>query len=203
MELISGFSKLDIKQKKEWINSQIDSRHESNINENIYYELTENVIDLFKLPFSLAPNFLINGDVYCVPMVTEESSVVAAASKSAKFWSNNGGFHADVLSTVKKGNIHFFWSGEKNELINFFQDFKISIEDLTADICENMIKRGGGLKEVKLVDLTSQLDDYFKISVSFETCDAMGANFINSILEKIALEFSQYLNKKKKYSKSF
>ena len=116
-KIISGFSKLSKQQKIEWINSLIhNSNGKSTLKDQlapgaktqkIFDGLSENVISNYILPFSVAPNFLINGKQYCVPMVTEESSVVAAAASAAKYWALHGGIKAEVISMTKLGQVHF------------------------------------------------------------------------------------------------
>ena len=78
--------------------------------QKIHDEFTENTLTNFYLPLGVAPNFIINGKTYTIPMVIEESSVIAAAGNAAKFWSTRGGFHAEVLDTIKVGQIHFLFA---------------------------------------------------------------------------------------------
>src|SRR5690606_35336230 len=80
--------------------------------QQLHDEFIENTITNFYLPLGVAPNFLINGKHYIVPMVIEESSVVAAAANAAKFWSERGGFKTEVISTEKVGQVHFLFTGE-------------------------------------------------------------------------------------------
>lgn len=149
-------------------------------------EFSENTISNFHLPFSIAPNFLINGKTYAVPMVIEESSVVAAASKSAKFWYKLGGFNVEVIDSVKVGQVHFLWNDDKQLLLNRFDELKTLLLDGTGDITENMRKRGGGILDIELKDLTDKEEGLMQLFVTFETVDSMGANFVNSCLEKFA-----------------
>jgi hydroxymethylglutaryl-CoA reductase len=195
---IAGFSKLSKEDKINWIASQ----HFSNPNEAIktikkywnsdsdlqklHDEFIENTITNFYLPLGVAPNFLINGKNYTIPMAIEESSVVAAASKSAKFWSTRGGFKTTVLNSEKIGQVHFLYNGNKEKLISFFNTIKSSLFSETDGITKNMQKRGGGILNIELRDKTSLLDDYFQLHATFETKDSMGANFINSCLEQFA-----------------
>ena len=67
------------------------------------------------MPFGVAPNFIINDKEYCIPMVIEESSVVAAASSAGKFWAKRGGFKAEISGTTKIGQVHFVWNLIKNK----------------------------------------------------------------------------------------
>ena len=75
-------------------------------------EFIENTVANYYLPFGVAPNFLINGKIYTLPMAIEESSVVAAAAKSAQFWMARGGFRSTILSSTKIGHIHFMFGGD-------------------------------------------------------------------------------------------
>ena len=67
--------------------------------QKVFDEFSENTLSNYFLPFGVAPNFIVNGQNYCVPMVIEESSVVAAAANAAKFWATKGGFQARILGT--------------------------------------------------------------------------------------------------------
>tara|TARA_Y100000780_G_scaffold232570_1_gene266808 strand:+ start:104303 stop:105655 length:1353 start_codon:yes stop_codon:yes gene_type:complete len=158
-------------------------------------EFSENTVSNFAFPFGVAPNVLINDHLYCVPMVIEESSVVAAASKAAKFWLERGGFKAEVISTVKSGQVHLKWNGPKEEFLNLFESAKEELFESLAPIEVNMKKRGGGVKEISLVDKTDILEGYYQIWADFETCDAMGANFINTVLEALGKEWEAIVNR--------
>lgn len=129
----SGFSKLSKEEKIQWILSEYFSENPRvektlkqywNDNESLqklHDDFIENTLSNFYLPFAVAPNFKINGRYYTVPMVIEESSVVAAASKAAKFWSKRGGFTTTVLGTEKIGQVHFIYKGDKQKLITFLK----------------------------------------------------------------------------------
>ena len=149
-------------------------------------EFIENTITNYYLPLGVAPNFLINGKVFTIPMAIEESSVVAAASKAAKFWLDRGGFKTKVLSTKKIGQVHFMFHGQKETLDSFFNDIKPKLFEACKPITKNMISRGGGILDIKLRDKTNELNGYYQLHATFETLDAMGANFINSCLEQFA-----------------
>jgi hydroxymethylglutaryl-CoA reductase len=153
-------------------------------------EFSENTLTNFMLPFGVAPNILINDKLYCVPMVIEESSVVAAASKAAKFWLDRGGFKAEVQSTTKVGQVHLVWHGEAQVLEEAFSANKESLIESVKPLMANMKKRGGGLKSLELKNLTDLEEGYFQLLATFETCDAMGANFINSVLEGLGKEMT-------------
>jgi hydroxymethylglutaryl-CoA reductase len=198
---VSGFSKFTKAEKIDWLISnhfQNNPKAKANLErywntddslQKLHDEFTENTISNFYLPFGVAPNFLINNKIHVLPMTIEESSVVAAASNAAKFWMERGGFTAEVLSTTKVGQVHFIYSGEFFELESIFNNIKPTLFDATKGITKNMEARGGGILDIALVNKTSKLSDYYQLHVTFETMDAMGANFINSCLEQIATTF--------------
>tara|TARA_R110002050_G_scaffold24064_2_gene64112 strand:+ start:31633 stop:32961 length:1329 start_codon:yes stop_codon:yes gene_type:complete len=198
---IAGFSKLSKSKKIDWIIETYFSNAEKakgilkqywNTNEKLqqlHDEFIENTITNYYLPLGVAPNFLINDTLYTIPMAIEESSVVAAASKAAKFWMDRGGFKTDVLSTTKIGQVHFMYYGHDETLKNFFNHIKSKLIEDTSPITKNMEKRGGGILDIELRNKTQDIKGYYQLHASFETLDAMGANFINSCLEQFAKTF--------------
>lgn len=195
---IEGFSKLTKDEKIDWLvtNYTTDSataktllKRYWNTNtgvQKLHDEFIENTITNYYLPFGIAPNFLINDSLYAIPMAIEESSVVAAASKASKFWLERGGFKTTILGTEKIGQVHFMYKGELEKLKKFFTLVKPKLISETSAITKNMKKRGGGISNISLLDKTSKLDNYYQLHCTFETLDAMGANFINSCLEQFA-----------------
>ncbi|MGC6525888.1 MAG: hydroxymethylglutaryl-CoA reductase, degradative [Flavobacteriaceae bacterium] len=198
---VSGFSKFSKAEKINWLivnyfdgNSNAKSILESYWNSNtklqqLHDEFIENTISNFYMPFGVAPNFLINGKLYTIPMTIEESSVVAAASNAAKFWLSRGGFKTTILSTTKIGHVHFMFEGKSSAFNTFFNKIKPQLLEATKPLTQNMEKRGGGILDINLVDCTQKMTHYFQLEATFETKDAMGANFINSCLEQIASTF--------------
>ena len=159
--------------------------------QQLHDEFIENTITNYYLPFGVAPNFLINEKMYAIPMAIEESSVVAAASKAAKFWLDRGGFKAEVLSTTKIGQVHFVFHGDYKKINEFFIKVKSKLIQATLPITKNMEKRGGGILDIELRDKSNDIDGYYQLHATFETLDAMGANFINSCLEQFAKTFRE------------
>lgn len=201
MKTVTGFSKMSKIEKIEWLSEQLENDasslvknmpnfwHQDKAVQKRFDEFSENTLTNYDLPFGIAPNFLINGKVYSVPMVIEESSVVAAASLGAKFWLERGGFKTRVIDTKKVGQVHFLWQGNKEKLKNYFADTKADLLKSVAHLTMNMDIRGGGITDLDLVDMTDKLENYYQIKLQAETCNAMGANFINSILEEMAKVF--------------
>ncbi len=198
---VSGFSKFTKAEKIDWLisnhflnNAKAKANLERYWNANeglqkLHDEFTENTISNFYLPFGIAPNFLINDKIHVIPMTIEESSVIAAASNAAKFWMQRGGFKAEVLSTTKVGQVHFMFHGASSEIDAVFNEIKPQFFEQTKAITKNMDARGGGILDIELVNKTAKISGYYQLQVTFETMDAMGANFINSCLEQIATTF--------------
>ena len=203
-KMINGFSKFSKREKIAWLakhfltSSPVDVMrefasfwHTNEEAQRLFDGISENTLTNFYMPFGVAPNFLINDRVYCVPMVIEESSVVAAASSGAKFWYSRGGFKAEVISTIKPGHVYFSWKGDPLKILGFFKQLKPRLLDGVKNLTSNMEKRGGGMIDVSMSYRNDIEENLYQLEAEFETCDAMGANFINTVLEglgKILME---------------
>jgi hydroxymethylglutaryl-CoA reductase len=210
-QIRKGFSKLNKEQKIDLTASYFENpveaarelksfwHQDANIQKRLD-EFAENTISNFFFPYGIVPNFVINGNMYLVPMVIEESSVIAAASNAAKFWSERGGFHAEVLSMTKVGQLHFIWQGETEKLRSLMPEIKEKLIRETNPITENMRERGGGIIDIELIDMTDKLDNYYQLKASFETIDSMGANFINSCLEEFGQQLKRFLKEDERFS---
>ncbi|MEO8252747.1 MAG: hydroxymethylglutaryl-CoA reductase, degradative [Flavobacterium sp.] len=195
---VTGFSKISKEEKINWIASAYFSNPINAIQllkkywntdeklQQLHDEFIENTISNFYIPLGVAPNFIINDKYYTIPMAIEESSVVAAASKSAKFWATRGGFKTTVINTEKIGQVHFLYKGDVAKLEKFFAQTKAKFFSETQSLTKNMQQRGGGILDIRLQDKTELLANYFQLHATFETKDSMGANFINSCLEQFA-----------------
>ena len=201
---IEGFSKISKEEKIKWIEKNYFNNVSNPILKNywnnddslqkIHDEFTENTLSNFYLPLGVAPNFLIDNKDYTIPMVIEESSVIAAACKAAKFWRNKGGFKTSILNFKKTGQVHFIFKGDKQKLNIFFKNNKLKFYEDCKEISSNMKKRGGGILNIELLDKTHDIDNYFQINAVFDTVDSMGANFINSCLEQFAFTLKNGIN---------
>ena len=195
---VSGFSKLSKLEKLQWLSDNFDSQNgdlaqictsfytRNEPLQKVFDGFSENTVSNFIMPYGLAPNFLIDGEILCVPMVIEESSVVAAAASAAKYWMERGGFKTTILGTTKVGQVHFKWFGDTNKLNSLFPEIKVYLTENAVHITENMERRGGGISDIELLDFTNAEEGLYQLLVHFETCDSMGANFINSVLENFA-----------------
>ncbi|MCG8579728.1 MAG: hypothetical protein MI866_07420 [Bacteroidales bacterium] len=161
--------------------------------QHLFNDISENIISNYYLPFSIAPNFLINDELYMIPMVIEESSVVAAASKAAGFWAKNGGFRTKVIDTLKNGQIHFTWNGDY-QILNSYKDEILRLIHLaTGSITQKMRERGGGIVDIEFKTIANMANTHQAL-IKFKTADSMGANFINTCLETIAPHLIDFIN---------
>lgn len=201
-QLIKGFSKLSKQKKIEWLGKHYHDDPETLASvlkkflledmqeQKIFDAFSENTVSNFLMPFSVAPNFIINDKAYCIPMVIEESSVVAAASSAAKFWSTRGGIRAEVIDTKKIGQIHFTCLQDGVILQQFFKETETEIRTELKELVRNMEARGGGVYDISFVSFPEE-PEYYQLRITFATCDSMGANFINTYLEAFAKAFLQ------------
>jgi hydroxymethylglutaryl-CoA reductase len=198
LQVVEGFSKFTKQQRVDWIAAQLKGLDYSVLKDfwladdskqKVFDDFSENTITNFFLPYGLAPNFKINDKSYTVPMVIEESSVVAAAARSAKFWYERGGFKTQVMDIKKIGHVHFLWKGSDQEIQILFNENKTKLLSKLRRLDENMRERGGGILDLELKNRTQDKDHYYQLEMTFNTCDAMGANFINTILEDLAAQW--------------
>lgn len=209
MKKIDGFSKLNKEEKIDWLvenffDGDVSAHdefasywHQDEKLQKQFDEFAENTITNYYMPLGIAPNFMINGKLYAFPMAIEESSVVAAMSKTGKFWLDKGGFRAEIIDTKKVGQVHFLFKGNDSKLKEDFSDIKAFLIENSEYHSVNMRERGGGVLDVELVDFSNQEPGLFQLKVSFETCDSMGANYINTILEEMGGLLKEYVTPEK------
>lgn len=199
--MIKGFSKLSGTEKVDFVSrfSGIENLA-MELSENglkdealraIIESFSENVLGTFSLPFSVAPGFVINGQEHIIPLVTEESSVVAAVSFAARHIARFGGFQTIVAGCLREGQVHLSYHADPARLVRFFDHYKETLMGSLDEIQSRMVKRGGGVESIALEHLTSRLPGYYQITMRANTADAMGANFINTCLEQLAKTFLQ------------
>ena len=208
---INGFSKLNKQEKLKVVSAFFEDSenalaelqtfwHHDPKKQKLFDEFSENTITNFFFPYGVAPNMLINGKKYMVPMVIEESSVVAAASSSAKFWADKGGFQAKIISTEKIGQVHFIWKGAPEKLKTHMPAIKSKLIEGSKELTFRMEERGGGILDIELIDMTYELENYYQLKATFETKDSMGANFINSCLEEFSSLLKEYFTENKDFA---
>ena len=147
--------------------------------------LIENVIGYFQLPLGVATNFCIDGMDYVIPMAVEETSIIAALSKTAKWIRKEGSITTEVLGDAIIGQIHIPKVEDFDHLSTMFHEHRTSwIDEVNREVAESMVKRGGGVTDMILRRLERpEGGDMAVIHLSLNSCDAMGANIINQVLE--------------------
>lgn len=152
---------------------------------NLADKLIENVIGYFQLPLGVATNFKINGQDYVIPLAVEETSIIAALSKSAKWIRQHGEITSWVNGECILGQIQLANIIDYQKFSHLFEaNRRYFIEIANEDVANNMVKRGGGVIDLQLRHLPREDGgDMGVIHLMMNSCDAMGANIINQVLE--------------------
>ncbi len=189
---ISGFYKLTIKDRIDFIKKFADLTDEevntlsTSLDMKTADRMIENVFGTFELPIGLALNFLINGKDYIIPMVTEESSVVAAASNAAKIARIQGGFKTECSEPLMIGQIQILHLKDIASSVKTLLDNKNEILKIANAQDKILINLGGGAKDFELRILDSPLGKMIVLHLIVDVRDAMGANAVNTMVEALA-----------------
>lgn len=154
--------------------------------------LIENQISEFELPMGLAQNFVINGKKFLVPMVTEEPSVIAAASNGAKI---AGNFQTVLSERLMRGQIVFYDVDQADHLMQTIEENQAGIFRAAKEAYPSIIKRGGGLRQVS--SRAFEAEGFVSVDFKMDVKDAMGANIVNAILEGVANLFRTWFPEQK------
>ncbi len=155
-------------------------------------KMVENVIGTFGLPFAIAPNFVVNGHDYIVPMVVEEPSVVAAVSGAAKLAGSSGGFETVSEESLLAGQVHVTGIADAGAAITVLERHRNELTELADNVRPGLVDHGGGVRDIELRAL--ELPDgtaAVAVHILVDTGNAMGANIVNSICEAIAPRISE------------
>lgn len=152
---------------------------------NLADKLIENVIGYFQLPLGVATNFNINGRDYVIPLAVEETSIIAALSKSAKWIRQHGEINTWIQGDCILGQIQLAKINNFQRFSRIFEENRrYFIEKANEDVAASMVKRGGGVVDLQLRQLKREdHSDMAVIHLTMNSCDAMGANIINQVLE--------------------
>lgn len=192
-QLFQGFSKLDREERFQRLldlgamtpDDVVYLRQGAIQNTNLADKLIENVIGYFQLPLGVATNFCIDGRDYVIPLAVEETSIIAALSKTAKWIRQHGEITTNVnghciIGQIQLANVADF---ARFSLI-FAENRQFFIEKANEDVAMNMVRRGGGVIDLQLRKLPrTDGGDMAVIHLLMDSCDAMGANIINQVLE--------------------
>ncbi len=156
-------------------------RKDQNLPENIAGKMAENHLGTFCLPFSVVPEFLLDGQEYSLPMVTEEPSVVAACSFGAKIIGRSGGFTSDIQNRLMIGQVALYNVAEPQVAQKNIEQETTTILSLANQAHPSIVKRGGGARTLR----TEIKDQFLIVYLSVDVKEAMGANILNTMLEGI------------------
>ena len=194
--LISGFYRLDIRQRIERLQQRglLSADDASTLREGRHVllpaaadRIIENVIGVFGLPFAISPNFVINGTGRLAPMVVEEPSIVAGLSFAAALASRNGGFRASCDESLLAGQIHITNIADAGAAAASIEAAADELLAAANAVHPRLGERGGGVRDVEVRRLSLPGGEAaLAVHLLVDTCDAMGANLVNTICEAIA-----------------
>ena len=165
-------------------------------NENLPLEtsnqMAENGIGTFALPFSIAPNFIVDGKDYAVPMVTEEPSVVAGCSYAAKIIGKSGGFTTEILNRKMIGQVALYEILDFDNAISMVLENKNKLLKIANDAYPSIVARGGGAIDIEV----RNIDEFLVVYLIADVKEAMGANILNTMLEAIKTPLENITNGK-------
>ncbi|KJQ68951.1 3-hydroxy-3-methylglutaryl-CoA reductase [Streptococcus mitis] len=188
----NGFSKKSYQERLELLKAQAllsPERQESleqdeQMSVTVADQLSENVVGTFSLPYSLVPEVLVNGQEYTVPYVTEEPSVVAAASYASKIIKRAGGFTAQVHERQMIGQVALYQVAEPEQAQEKIASKKAELLELANQAYPSIVKRGGGARDLHVEQIKGETD-FLVVYLHVDTQEAMGANMLNTMLEAL------------------
>ena len=188
----NGFSKKSYQERLELLQAQAllsPERQESleqdeQMSVTVADQLSENVVGTFSLPYSLVPEVLVNGQDYTVPYVTEEPSVVAAASYASKIIKRAGGFTAQVHQRQMIGQVALYQIANPEKAQEKIANKKAELLELANQAYPSIVKRGGGARDLHVKQIKGETD-FLAVYLHVDTQEAMGANMLNTMLEAL------------------
>ncbi len=188
----SGFSKKTYPERLKTLRDSELLSHElqENLEKNetlsvaIADQLSENVVGTFSLPFSIVPEVIVNNQAYTVPYVTEEPSVVAAASFACKIINRSGGFSAHVQQRLMIGQVALYQVPDREQACQKILNQKDQLLEIANQAYPSIVKRGGGARELRVEKVSGQTD-FLVVYLHVDTQEAMGANMLNTMLEAL------------------
>ena len=188
----NGFSKKSYQERLELLKAQAllsPERQESleqdeQMSVTVADQLSENVVGTFSLPYSLVPEVLVNGQEYTVPYVTEEPSVVAAASYASKIIKRAGGFTAQIHERRMIGQVALYQVDDPDLAQEKIASKKAELLELANQAYPSIVKRGGGARDLHVEQIKGETD-FLVVYLHVDTQEAMGANMLNTMLEAL------------------
>lgn len=188
----NGFSKKSYQERLELLQAQAllsperqaSLEQDEQISVTVADQLSENVVGTFSLPYSLVPEVLVNGQEYTVPYVTEEPSVVAAASYASKIIKRAGGFTAQVHERQMIGQVALYQVANPEQAQEKIVSKKAELLELANQAYPSIVKRGGGARDLHVEQIKGETD-FLVVYLHVDTQEAMGANMLNTMLEAL------------------
>ena len=188
----NGFSKKSYHERLELLKAQAllspetqaSLEQDEQMSVTVADQLSENVVGTFSLPYSLVPEVLVNGQEYTVPYVTEEPSVVAAASYASKIIKRAGGFTAQVHERQMIGQVALYQVDDLDLAQEKIASKKAKLLELANQAYPSIVKRGGGARDLHVEQIKGETD-FLVVYLHVDTQEAMGANMLNTMLEAL------------------
>ena len=188
----NGFSKKSYHERLELLKAQalLSTERQGSLEQDeqmsvtVADQLSENVVGTFSLPYSLVPEVLVNGQEYTVPYVTEEPSVVAAASYASKIIKRAGGFTAQVHERQMIGQVALYQVANPDLAQVQIASKKAELLELANQAYPSIVKRGGGACDLHVEQIKGETD-FLVVYLHVDTQEAMGANMLNTMLEAL------------------
>ena len=188
----NGFSKKSYQERLELLKAQAllspekqeSLEQDEQIGVTVADQLSENMVGTFSLPYSLVPEVLVNGQDYTVPYVTEEPSVVAAASYASKIIKRAGGFTAQVHERQMIGQVALYQVADPEQAQEKIASKKAELLELANQAYPSIVKRGGGARDLHVEQIKGETD-FLVVYLHVDTQEAMGANMLNTMLEAL------------------
>ena len=188
----NGFSKKSYQERLEQLQAQalLSPEKQTSLEQDeqvslaVADQLSENVVGTFSLPYSLVPEVLVNGQEYTVPYVTEEPSVVAAASYASKIIKRAGGFTAQVHERQMIGQVALYQVANPEQAQEKIVSKKAELLELANQAYPSIVKRGGGARDLHVEQIKGETD-FLVVYLHVDTQEAMGANMLNTMLEAL------------------
>ena len=188
----NGFSKKSYHERLELLKAQAllspeiqeSLEQDEQMSVTVADQLSENVVGTFSLPYSMVPEVLVNGQEYTVPYVTEEPSVVAAASYASKIIKRAGGFTAQVHERRMIGQVALYQVDDPEQAQAKIASKKAELLELANQAYPSIVKRGGGARDLHVEQIKGETD-FLVVYLHVDTQEAMGANMLNTMLEAL------------------
>lgn len=161
-------------------------KNDLSLPESVAGQMVENQIEIYGLPYGIVPEIIVNGKSYIVPMVTEEPSVIAAASYASKLINLAGGTTTIQEKREMIGEIAIVKSPLRLEAVKAkLEEQKESLFTIANNSHPSIVKRGGGIRDIWVEEKSTDKKRFYIFYVSVDTQEAMGANMLNTILESL------------------